>query len=170
MSDELLEVKPKFMGFQKGEYQGAFPPVVERQIKMLVGSPCLHLFSGSSKIGDARVDLAHPNATVHQDVYQFLQEDNRDWAWVLLDPDYAVSRKHLKLSGHARTDSVSGNVLAQRLLQDYLRLHADNVLWFDLCSPKPDGFERADFWAYLPGGYKSIRALTWLKRKGERLA
>jgi hypothetical protein len=170
MSDELLEVKPEFMGFHKGEYQGAFPPAVEKRIKTLVSPPCLHLFSGSSRIGDCRVDLEHPNATVHDDVYHFIQEDNRNWAWVVLDPDYAVSRKHIKLSGHARTDSVSGNVLAQRLLEDYLRLHADNVLWFDICSPRPNGFDRVKLWVFLPGGYKSVRVLTWLKRKGERLA
>jgi hypothetical protein len=171
MSEEtILELEPVFSASHRGNYQGAFPPKIEEMIKNRLGSPSLHLFSGSSKLGDVRVDLAHPNATIHQDVYQFIQSDGRDWAWVVLDPDYAIQRASIKLSGHARYDSVAGNVLAWRLIEDFLKLHADNVFWFDQCSPCPPGFERSKTWLFIPGAYKSVRALTWLKRKGERLA
>ena len=167
--EELIEVKPEFMGFHDGSYPGAFPPKVSMRIKNLVESPCLHLFSGSSKIGDVRVDLERPEATNHEDVFQFVQDDNKQWKWVVLDPIYSIKRANIKLKPYARYESVSGTLLAQRLLEDFLRGHAENVLWFDICSPCPVGFERQKFWVFLPGAYRTCRVLTWLKRKGERL-
>ena len=171
LQSELIEVKPEFMGFHKGDYPGAFPPRVEERIRLLVGSPCLHLFSGSSKIGDERIDLAHKNATRNMDVYQFVLEDKRNWKWVVLDPVYHLDAKHIKntLKGYARFESVSGIVLYQRMLEDFMKLHAENILWFDFTSPCPPEFYREKVWMYILGGYRHIRALTWLKRQGVRL-
>lgn len=159
------------MGIHSGDYPGAFPPKVERTIRMIVESPCLHLFSGSSTIGDVRVDLEHPAANVHEDVYEFISKDERKWKFVVLDPDYNLEpkRNRAKLRAHAKTDSVSGNVLYQRVLELFLRGHAENVLWFDMASPKPFGFERKKTWLWLPGSYFHVRVLTWLKREGEYL-
>ncbi len=36
-------------------------------------------------------------------------------------------------------------------------------------TPCPRGFYRFKMWVFLPGSWHHIRALTWLKRKGERL-
>ena len=173
--DELTKVKPEFMGFHKGDYPGAFPPKVERKIRTIVSSPCLHLFSGSSTIGDVRVDLSHPNATLNEDVYRYITEDfendNSWWKWVILDPVYNLENKHLqsKLRAYAKVESWSGNILYLRALEIFFQRHTENILWFDTCSPQTPGFERHKVWFYIMGGYNAIRALTWLKRKGERL-
>ena len=105
MSEELIEVKPEFMGFQNGDYPGAFPPKVDERIRKIVASPCLHLFSGSSKIGDVRVDLTHPNATDHIDVFKFVRTDGRDWKFVLLDPPYPMSQRNTEKMSYARHDT-----------------------------------------------------------------
>ncbi len=155
-------------GLNSGKYPGAFPKQVEDTIRKIVGSAsCLHLFSGASTLGNVRVDLEHPNATIHKNVYEFILEDKRIWDFVVLDPDYHISRKHLKLKPHALTDSVSGNVLAQRLLTKFFQGHVKNVVWFDLCAPNPPGFYRHDWWVYLQGGFHHVRFLSWLKRQGE---
>ena len=58
-------------GFHSGGYVGAFSPSMERIIKSIIRPPTLHLFSGASLIGDVRVDLQHPNATINKDVLKF---------------------------------------------------------------------------------------------------
>ena len=90
LSEELIEVKPEFMGFNNTGYPGAFPPRVESRIRAIAESPCLHLFSGRSKIGDVRVDFDRPEATRNVDVLEFLKTEKRDWKFVIADPPYDV--------------------------------------------------------------------------------
>ena len=171
MSEELIEVKPEFMGFQNGDYPGAFPPKVDERIRKIVASPCLHLFSGSSKIGDVRVDLTHPNATDHIDVFKFVRTDGRDWKFVLLDPPYPMSQRNTEKMSYARHDTFPWASKSKRdAFEEYIQLHAENVLWFDIISPRPRGFIKYKTWLYIKGGYTTARVLTWLKREGERLA
>lgn len=171
LGGEHFPVLVKAMGIPSGGYPGMFPPTVEQDIRAIVRSPCLHLFSGSSLIGDVRVDLAHPSATLHMDVLEYLgtTEADRSWEYVLLDPDYEIVRKPMKLRGHARYDSIGGNLLLRRVIEDYLIGHARNVLWLDQCAPRPPGFHRRRLTVYLPGGYNAPRFLSWLARSGERI-
>ena len=170
MSDELLEVKPEFMGFPRADYPGAFPSKVEDRIKVLAQSPCLHLFSGTSKIGDVRVDIERPEATLNMNVLDFMREDKRVWKFVVADPPYEIRRAGEKLKAYGIKDSVTGTALYQKVVDDYLRKHAENVLWFDMWSPCPHGFYRYKVWVYLSSDWHRPRILTWLKREGERLA
>ena len=167
--EELIEVKPEFMGFQNKGYPGAFPPKVEAVIKRLIASPCLHLFSGVSKIGDTRIDISRCEATLNIDVFEFIKSDTYVWKWVLADPPYAITRKDRKLAEYQIKSSVSGNMQYRREISRYLQEHTENVLWFDYASPVPFGFYREKVWTWLAGGWRPVRVLTWLKRKGERL-
>lgn len=171
MSDELLEVKPEFMGFNQTGYPGAFPPKVEERIRKLAESPSLHLFSGRSKIGDVRVDFERPEATVNADVFEFLKTEHRIFKFVIADPPYDVPTA-IERQGISKVYGISTalNGPHQSQIGTWLQAHAENVLWFDVTSPCPEGFYREMTWLYLPGGYRHIRALTWLKRKGERLS
>ena len=161
----MIEVKPEFMGFHSGNYPGAFPPKVEMTIKKLAESPSLRLFSGSSKIGDVRIDLTRPEATINQDVFDFIKTDERIWKFVIADPPYEIERK----LDYASTKSFLGDVYRQSAISKYLQGHTENVLWFDYVSPCPPGFYRKKAWLFLPGSWRKVRALTWLKREGERL-
>ena len=170
MSEELLEVKPEFMGIQSGKYPGAFPPKVEERIRKIVASPCLHLFSGSSRIGDERIDLTNHNATIRMDVFDFVKHDNRDWNFVLLDPPYSMSERNTEALGYAKHDTFPWSYKKRRdEFELFIQNHAENVLWFDIVSPRPPGFDKYKTWLYIKGGYSTVRVLTWLKRKGERL-
>ena len=168
---ELLEVKPEFMGFNNTGYPGAFPSRVEKIIRSLAESPCLHLFSGRSKIGDVRIDLERPEATLNCDVLEFIRSNDKTWLTVVADPPYdtpkGVVRNGLD-KAYARARNL--NTQEQVEINAWLRRHAENVLWFDVTSPCPEGFYRHKTWLFLPGSMRHIRALTWLKRKGERLA
>lgn len=168
MSDELIEVKPEFMGFQNKGYFGAFPPVVERHIRAVAESPCLHLFSGTSRIGDVRVDIERAEATINMDVFEFITKDERHWKFVVADPPYQTTDPR-PVKDYKIKESMSGDVWRQSAMGKYLQAHAENVLWFDYASPCPDGFYRHETRLYLPGAWKRTRVLTWLKREGERL-
>jgi len=155
----------KFMGYNRHGYKGAFPDKVEEDIIKLVKSPCLHLFSGSSKIGDVRIDLEKSEATNNINVFDYIkQEQPKHWLWCLLDPPYNIYNPHTELKDYADYASVSASIPKRNALADFFRKHCENVLWLDQCAPLPSGFVREKIWFYFPGGYRTIRILSWLRR------
>ena len=157
------------MGFNNSGYPGAFTVPVQNIINSLVSGKVLNLYSGSSLIGEERIDIEHPNATKQMNVEDFIKKDERLWDWVILDPPYAITRTDVKLNGYGIKGSVSANVIMRRLLKDYLQTHADNVLYLDYCAPMIKGFSREKLWLLLPGGFHNVRVLSWLKKHTERL-
>ena len=123
----------------------------------------LHLFSGVSKIGDERIDIERPEATQKKDVIEFIKNDNRNWDFVILDPPYEIKRKS-KLEEYGRTSSVAADVVLRRMLVDYFNEHAQNILWLDMCAPLPKNFERRKLYFLFPGGYHTLRVLSWLQK------
>ena len=73
------------MGMNTSGYPGAFTKPVRDIIQSVLYGKVLHLYSGSSLIGDERIDIDHPNATKNIRVEGFLTQDSRDWDWCLLD-------------------------------------------------------------------------------------
>lgn len=153
------------LGMNNNDYPGAFTKPVQDIINSLISSPCLHLYSGSSLIGDCRIDIEHQNATDNLDVDQFVKTDNQDWVWVILDPPYQITRTDAKLNGYGIKGAVSSCVQRRRPLKQYLQQHAFNILWLDQCAPMIEGFKREKLWLLLPGGYHNVRVLSWLKRE-----
>lgn len=153
------------MGMNRGNYPGAFTPNVKAIIKSVIYGRVLHLYSGASLIGDERIDIEHPNASLNMRVEDFLQEDKRQWDFVLLDPPYAITRANLKLKEYGERDNLSGNVKWWRILKQYCQAHTENVLWLDMCAPMIRGFARKKLWLLLPGGFHTVRVLSWLKRE-----
>lgn len=153
-------------GTNNGKFAGAFPPTIDRTVRGIVGTPCLHLFSGASTIGDVRVDLEHPNATHRMNVFEFLKssEAQKEWETVLLDPPYGIVSSKQKLKQYADRTAVSSSVPKRRTLAAFFLQYARNVVWFDQCAPLPEGFYRAKVWLVLPGGYRTVRILSWLRR------
>lgn len=152
------------MGFNNTGYPGAFTPIVEGIVKSLISGKVLNLFSGQSLIGEERVDIDHPNATQHVRVQDFIANDVRNWNWVILDPPYMISRADAKLNGYGIKGAVSGDVVFRRKLKYYLQTHAENVLYLDNCAPMIKGFRRERLWLLLPGGFHTVRVLSWLKK------
>ena len=158
-------------GTHKGDYPGAFPIPVERVIEGTIKSPCLHLFSGSSKIGDVRVDLKHKSATVHTDIFKFLKKNKarKQWKYCVLDPPYAIKSANTKLKGYADMTAVSASVPKRQALERFFRAYVENVIWFDQCMPLPKGFYRKCVWLVVPGGYRTPRFINWLRRENQTL-
>ena len=152
-----------------GEYPGAFPPNVELEIKRLIGGSVLHLFSGSSLIGDERIDINHPNASKNMNVKDFIKTDDRGWDWVILDPPYQITGVDVKLNGYGLKAAVSSDVIFRRNLKQYFQRHVDNILWLDICAPSVKAFYRRKLWLVLTGGFHTVRVLSWLKREMELL-
>lgn len=149
------------------EYPGAFAIEVDRVIRQTVKDSVLHLYSGTSLIGDVRIDIEHPNATVNCDVEDFIRADERCWNYVILDPPYQITRTDAKLNGYGIKGAVSANVDRRRLIKGYLQKHTENVLWLDQCAPMIKGFYRKKLWLVLPGAFKNVRVLSWLKKEME---
>lgn len=152
------------MGTNFEKYPCAFTPVVKDIIKSVIVGRVLHLYSGSSFIGDERVDLEHPNATLNVRVEDFVTTDIRDWDFVVLDPPYAITRRK-KLDKYAETASLSADVKWRNGIKQYFRIHCQNILWLDYCAPMITGFRRRKLWVLLPGGYHNVRVLSWLERE-----
>lgn len=152
------------LGMNKSSYPGAFTEPVKQIIKSIISGKVLHLYSGSSLIGDERIDLGHPNATKNTRVEDFLKEDKRDWDWCLLDPPYAITRRK-KLNKYAEITSLSADVIWRNSIKDYFHWHIKNILWLDYCAPMIRGFRRKKLWLLLPGGYHNVRVLSWLQKE-----
>ncbi len=152
------------MGMNSSDYPGAFTEPVKQIIKSVVYGKVLHLYSGSSSLGDERIDLEHPSATKNMRVEDFISQDTRDWDWCLLDPPYAITRR-AKLDKYAETASLSADVQWRNRIKNYFREHIDNILWLDYCAPIITGFRRQKLWLLLPGGFHNVRILSWLKRE-----
>ena len=163
-----FELEVTGLGMNNSKYPGAFTVPVKEIIKMTVSGSVLHLYSGSSFIGDERVDLEHPSATINCRVEEFLERDKRDWDWCLLDPPYAITRRK-KLDKYAETASLSADVIWRNAIKEYFRRHVKNILWLDYCAPMIRGFRRKKLWLLLPGGYHNVRVLSWLEREMDLL-
>ena len=152
------------MGFNNTGYPGAFTKPVEDILKSHINGRVLHLFSGASLIGDERIDIEHPHATQKLDVKQFIKTDTRDWDWVILDPPYNITRVGIKLKGYGLSGCIASDVIFRRALKSYFQQHVANILWLDICAPMISGFERKKLWLLLPGGFHTVRVLSWLSR------
>ena len=148
-----------------GEYPGAFPPEVDVVIRRLIEGGVLHLFSGSSQIGEERIDIDHPNATKNVNVKEFIATDHRDWDWIVLDPPYLIMSADVKLNDYGISTAASSDVSLRRNLKQYFQKHTENVLWLDICAPSIKGFYRQKLWLVLTGGFHTVRVLSWLKRE-----
>lgn len=160
-----FEIEAVGMGTNNTGYPGAFPPAIQSLIQGQISGKVLHLFSGSSLLGSERVDIEHLNSTLKTDVRQFIGEDARDWDWVVLDPPYAIIRADTKLAAYGANKAISSDVIFRRQLLYYLARHTSNVLWLDFCAPMIKGFYRKKLWLVLPGGFHTVRVLSWLKRE-----
>ena len=160
-----FEIEIKGLGFQRKNYPGAFTPVIEKIIEDILCrygmQKVLHLFSGTSTIGTERIDLSCKEATRNISVEKFIEEDNNYWDVVLLDPPYEIKRK-AKLYEYSRVSSVAANVKLRNKLVKYFPTHTDNIVWLDMCAPLPKGFKRKKLWFLFPGGYHTLRVLSWL--------
>jgi hypothetical protein len=165
----VFETKGIFMGFQNKKYPGAFSPKVDSIIRRIVRSPCLHLFSGTSDIGDVRVDLERPEATNNEDVFEFIKKDNRIWKFVVADPPYEINSPQRHKIDRMYASFTPMNSTRQNQISTWLKNHAENVLWLDLTAPRPKGFYRYKTWLLFPGGWHHVRVLSYLKREGEFL-
>jgi len=63
---ELVEMnRPEILtGIANGKYPGCFPKSVEDTIRKTISSPSLHLFSGSSRVGDVRLNTKYKQARI----------------------------------------------------------------------------------------------------------
>jgi len=157
------------MGFNNSSYPGAFTKTVQGIIESHIAGMVLHLFSGSSLIGNERVDIEHNNATLNCDVKDFIKTDKRHWDWVVLDPPYNITRVGTKLKGYGLSGCIASDVTFRRALKAYFQENIDNILWLDICAPMVSGFNREKLWLLLPGGFHTVRVLSWLKKETKLL-
>jgi len=133
---------------------------------------CIHLFSGSSKIGKIRVDIEHPNATDKRDVFDWINGNSGAWPKpnvLLLDPDYDIQRKDKKLHNHGITRSLSASIKHRNIFLDWVYQNQfDEVIYLDQCSPKLKGYAW-EYWLVQTGGWHTNRLLNHYVKVNETL-
>lgn len=164
-----FKIKCYGSGFTTGKYPGEFQnnvlKIIQKELAQeLTHGRVLHLFSGSSRIGNVRVDIDNENATDQKDVKDFLKNCEENFDVILLDPPYLVNASDLK-QGYKISRPFSCNIPLRRYFENWAFKHTKKVLWLDVCSPLIKGFERKKVFFFLSGGYRTIRALTILKKK-----
>lgn len=163
---EKFKIECHGSGFTNGKYPGAFQNNIEKIIKKELEKThgrVLHLFSGSSRIGDVRVDIDNENATVRGNVKEFLENCNEKFSIVLLDPPYLVNASDLK-QGYKISRPFSCNIPLRRYFENWALRSVEKVIWLDVCTPLLKGFKREKVYFFLSGGYRTIRALSILKK------
>ena len=158
------EVECLGLGTSDGSYPGVWTNRLKRIVMKTIQSPTLHLFSGSSDVGDERIDYSHEKATIRDDVFHFIRNDKRTWKFVVIDPPYELENP----MKYDKPKAISSDVPLRRELSKWLMNHAENIIWIDFCSPVFTGFRRKKTWIFFPGGFHRIRIMTLLERK-ERL-
>lgn len=162
-----FDIEVTGMGNNITGYPGAFTDSVKQIINWVLkkheNPKVLHLFSGQSMLGDERIDLERPEATTRMDVMDFIRSDKRIWDFVILDPPYEIKRVS-KIKEYARTSSVTADVELRTMLIEYFKNHARNLIWLDISAPLPATFRRVKLWLLLPGGYHTVRVLSWLEK------
>lgn len=168
MTDWNFKTEVMFMGYNRHNYPGAFPDKVEKEIIKIASKfkNILHLFSGTSKIGNVRIDIERPEATKKIDVFEFLKldESRKEWDLCILDPPYSIVNADKELKEYGDTSSVSASIPKRNTLVKFFLKYCKNVLWLDHCAPLPLGFIRKKVWFFFPGGYRHLRILSWLQR------
>lgn len=156
-------------GTPEGTYPGQFTtPVINIIKKRIAGcSRVLHLFSGSSTIGDVRVDLTHPAATHNEDVFEFVQNCDEVWDYTILDPPYEMSERTKEEMAYegGKCNLIAVSKRHRDIFYDWARGHTHNIIWLDVCAPIFEPFERTKVWFMMPGSYRHIRILSELKNK-----
>lgn len=160
MANWKFPTEVKFMGYNRHKYNGAFPDKVEQDIENLVirSKNILHLFSGTSKIGQVRIDIERPEATKNIDVFEFIksEEAQKQWEWCILDPPYNIYNPEQDLKDYGIKASVSASVPKRNALADFFRKYVKNVLWLDHCAPLPQGFLYPVLLSWWLSHYKNI--------------
>ena len=70
------------------KYPGSFTIEEHKIIVYNCSGSILHLFSGRSGIGDVRVDYSCKEATINEDVFKFLEINNKKFDTIIIDAPY----------------------------------------------------------------------------------
>ncbi len=171
MANWNFEIEVLGWDVQTKNYPGAFSKRCEKVLLNTIknSNKVLHLFSGTSKIGNVRIDLERLEATINEDVYKFIKSTfaQQNWEWVILDPPYKIENSQQDLKEYKDQTPVSASIPKRRALCDFFRKYCNNILWLNHCAPLPNGFYREKIWFFFPGGYRTIRILSWLKKEKE---
>jgi hypothetical protein len=156
------------IGNNKSNFVGAFVNKEITIIKKWIEPPCLHLFSGSSKIGDTRIDISHENATHNMDVFDFLETNQDDFKTILLDPVY--NKKHEKIyntHGQIFTSfSMFANTPKTSLLWKLIsKLRPEKIILKSWYYYIPRNYDFEEGYLCYPGGYRKSTILLKMSRK-----
>lgn len=164
MRDDF-EIDCLALGPNQVDYPGAFTAMVNQIILDIImnSKSVLHLFSGTSKIGNERIDIQRHEATRKMDVADFILNDDRNWEYCVLDPPYDIIPQNQVAVYHIKK-SIANDKNLRKNLPAYFRKHVRNIIWLDQCAPILYGFKRIKLWLLLPGLFRSVRVLSFLTK------
>ena len=154
------------------EYPGNFTPKEIKIIKYNAKGKVLNLFSGSSKIGNVRVDFSHENATHKEDVFDFLYY-HLQWDYydtIIIDAPYnqKFGDKYRKLGNTPKQFIIFANTIdTTRLFLRIIKAHPKIIIFKSWNYYIPKGYSLKKGYMCYPGGYRKSTLLLILEKEGE---
>lgn len=157
------------------DYFDDFTPEEIKIIKENVWGNILHLFSGSSKIGDVRIDFSHKNANRWEDVFTYLEEFSflQTFHTVIIDAPYnqkyadkyqkaGKTPKQFIIFANTRDTTRLFNLIEENIKPLYIILKSWNFYI-------PRGYNLKKGYLCYAGGYRKPTILEILRRETSKL-
>ncbi len=150
------------------QYPGDFTPEEKRIIMYNSKGNILNLFSGSSTIGNVRVDFSHSNATHKTDVFKFLKENQDYYNTIIIDAPYnqRFAEKYREISQISWEQFIIfADVKKTTKLWNYIKKIEPEIIilksWNYYCLK---GYYIAKAFLCYPGGYRKSTILLIMRK------
>lgn len=156
------------IGNNKSNFVGAFVNKEIIIIKEWIKPPCLNLFSGSSLIGEERIDISHENATLNCDVFEYLDLAPNTFNTILIDAPYNKKYEEIyNTHGQKFTNfSIFANTPKTSLLWKLIsKLSPERIILKSWNYYILRNYDFNDGYLCYPGGYRKPTILLKMTRK-----
>ena len=161
------------------DWVGGFSSFEIKQIKRYSEGIILHLFSGKSEIGDIRVDISpESNATIIQNVFDYIKENRPKVNTILLDPIYcSEDRQELWREKYSKL-GIKKELLyiypydtrkTKKLWNYFLEILPLRIIIKSLNHYTIPGYKLLQGFDIYPGAFKPNRCLSIYERKNHKL-
>jgi hypothetical protein len=156
------------VGNGSDEYPGNFTKQEITIINRFKKGKTLNLFSGRSLIGNERIDFSCKEATINQDVFEFLKKNDLYFDTVILDPPYNsnFARIYEKLGNTPKQFIVFANSDKTAALFDLIeeKVNPKRIIIKSWNYYVPKNFKMLDAFVCYPGGYRKSTILMICER------
>jgi hypothetical protein len=165
----MNKIKIICVGNGDSSYPGNFAKKERDLINKNTFGRVLHLFSGRSLIGDVRIDFSTKEATINDDVFNYLVNCEEKFETVILDPPYndIFAKKYQKIGNTPNQFIVFANSKKTTELFNLIREKIDpsKIIIKSWNYYVPKGYEDIGSYLCYAGGYRKSTILMICNKK-----